>query len=100
MRFPSAVFLCSALLMSIGAWSQTTCKRSSTLFKFDQRIPPRNFTEKLGNHPQFPFLQKDSGVTSRALFIKAVRNPDNRKKYKIEFDVFNRLLKDVGFAGG
>jgi hypothetical protein len=86
--------------MSIGAWSQTTCKRSSTLFKFDQHIPSRNFTEKLGNHPQFPFLQHDSGVTSRALFIKAVRNSNNRKKYKIEFAVFNRLLKDIGFVGG
>ena len=86
--------------MSIGAWSQTTCKRSSTLFKFDSHTPPRNFTEKLGNHPQFPFLQKDSGVTTRALFIKAVKNPLNRKKFKLEFDVFNKLLKDIGFKGG
>jgi len=86
--------------MSIGAWSQTTCKRSSTLFKFDSHTPPRNFTEKLGNHPQFPFLQKDSGVTTRNLFIKAVKNPANRKRFKIEFDVFNKLLKDIGFAGG
>lgn len=100
MRFSSAVFLCATLLISSGAWSQTTCKRSSTLFKFDRRIPARNFTEKLGNHPQFPFLQHDSGVTTRTLFIKAVKNPANRKKYKVEFDVFNRLLKDIGFAGG
>src|SRR6201994_258458 len=100
MRFLSAVFLSFLLLMSIGAWSQTTCKRSSTLFQFDNRIPPRNFTEKLGNHPQFPFLQQINGVTTRALFIQSVRDPENRKKYKIEFDVFNRLLKDVGFANG
>lgn len=86
--------------MSVAAWSQTTCKRSSTLFKFDQQRSPRNFTEKLGNHPQFPFLQHDSGVTTRALFIKAVRNPVNRKKFKIEFEVFNKLLKDVGFVKG
>ena len=61
---------------------------------------PRNFTEKLGNHPQFPFLQKDSGITTRALFIQSVKSPDSRKKYKVEFDVFNQLLKDVGFARG
>jgi hypothetical protein len=100
MRFFSAVFLSLALLMSFGAWSQTTCKRSSTLFQFDQHLHPRNFTEKLGNHPQFPFLQRDSGVVTRALFIQAVKNPESRKNYKIEFDVFNRLLKDIGFAGG
>ena len=100
MRFFSAVFLSIYLLMSSRGWSQTTCKRSSTLFQFDQHIHPRNFTEKLGNHPQFPFLQRDSGVTTRALFIQAVKNPESRKNYKIEFDVFNRLLKDIGFAGG
>src|ERR1700742_1095544 len=100
MRFLSIVFLSSLLLMSIGAWSQATCKRSSTLFKFDNHIRPRNFTEKLGNHPQFPFLQQVNGVTTRALFIQAAKNPDSRKNYKIEFDVFNRLLKDIGFAGG
>lgn len=86
--------------MSVGAWSQTTCKRSSPVFKFDQQLSPRNFTEKLGNHPQFPFLQKDSGVTSRILFMKAVRNPANRKKFKTEFNVFNLLLKDIGFTNG
>jgi hypothetical protein len=100
MRFLSTVFLSFCLLMSIGAWSQTTCKRSSTLFQFDNHIPARNFTEKLGNHPQFPFLQQVNGVTTRALFIQSVKDPQNRKKYKIEFDVFNRLLKDVGFVNG
>jgi len=86
--------------MSVGAWSQTICKRSSPVFKFDQQLSPRNFTEKLGNHPQFPFLQKDSGVTSRTLFMKAVRNRANRKKFKTEFNVFNGLLKDIGFTNG
>src|SRR6201996_2160914 len=101
MRFFSAVSLALTLLIfSNPAWSQTSCKRSSTLFQFDQHIRPRNFTEKLGNHPQFPFLQQVNGVTTRALFIESVKNPENRKKYKIEFDVFNRLLRDIGFING
>ena len=101
MRFFSAVFLALCLLIfSNPGRSQTSCKRSSTLFQFDQHVRPRNFTEKLGNHPQFPFLQQVNGVTTRALFIAAVRNPDSRKNYKIEFDVFNRLLKDIGFVSG
>ena len=81
-------------------YAQSHCKRSSTLFQFDQHSKPRLFTEKLGNHPQFPFLQHDSGITTRALFIKAVKDPNSRKNYKIEFDVFNRLLKDIGFVNG
>jgi hypothetical protein len=80
--------------------AQSYCKRSSTLFQFDQHSKPRLFTEKLGNHPQFPFLQHDSGITTRALFIKAVKDPNSRKNYKISFDVFNRLLKDIGFVNG
>lgn len=94
--FPIAL----AILFSMQAWSQSTCKRSSTLFQFDQHSRPRLFTEKLGNHPQFPFLQYEKGITTRALFIKAVKDPESRKDYKIEFDVFNRLLKDVGFVKG
>ena len=89
-----------AILFSTQAWSQSSCKRSSTLFQFDQHSRPRLFTEKLGNHPQFPFLQYEKGITTRALFIKAVKDPESRKSYKIEFDVFNRLLKDIGFVNG
>jgi hypothetical protein len=101
MRFFSAVSLAvTTLIFSNPCWSQTSCKRSSTLFQFDQHVRPRNFTEKLGNHPQFPFLQQVNGVTTRALFIQAVKAPESRKNYKIEFDVFNHLLKDIGFMGG
>ena len=89
-----------AILFSIQAWSQSTCKRSSALFQFDQHSRPRLFTEKLGNHPQFPFLQYEKGISTRALFIKAVKDPESRKNYTIEFDVFNRLLKDIGFVNG
>src|ERR1700729_3402030 len=89
-----------AILFSTQAWSQSSCKRSSTLFQFDQHSKPRLFTEKLGNHPQFPFLQYENGITTRALFIKAVKDPASRKNYAGLFDVFNRLLKDIGFING
>ncbi|HEY4112122.1 hypothetical protein [Puia sp.] len=65
---------------------------------FSQR--PRLFTERLGNHPQFPFLQFEKGITTRALFLKAVKDPESRSRYKTEFAVFNRLLRDIGFAKG
>jgi hypothetical protein len=88
------------VLLSLQAWSQSACPRKSTLFHFDPQMKPRVFSEKLGNHPQFPFLQQDSGVSTRAAFLKAVKDPASRRAHKKEFDVFNELLKDVGFAGG
>ncbi len=97
MRFLFSVVL--ALLCG-SAWSQSSCKRSSTLFQFDQHMRPRQFTEKLGNHPQFPFLQQEKGITTRALFAAAAKNPDSRKTYQKEFTVFNRLLQDIGFVKG
>src|SRR5579872_6542019 len=87
-------------LLSAEAWSQPSCKRSSPLFEFDLHNRPRLFTERLGNHPQFPFLQRDSGITTRVLFIKAVKDAGNRRKYAVEFRVFNHLLQDIGFARG
>jgi len=63
-------------------------------------MKPRVFTEKLGNHPQFPFLQQENGVSTRAAFLKAVKDPPSRKAYKTEFGVFNELLKEIGFARG
>src|SRR5579864_3050661 len=98
MRFLSTVTL--ALLISLEALAQSPCIRSSALFHFDLHAHPRSFTEKLGNHPQFPFLQYENGIVSRALFIKAVKDPGSRIKYKEAFDVFDRLLKDIGFKRG
>jgi hypothetical protein len=98
MRFSLIVLLA---YFSFGkVCGQSSCKRSSTLFAFDQHSKPRLFTEKLGNHPQFPFLQYENGITTRALFIKAVKDPASRKNYPALFDVFNRLLKDIGFVNG
>jgi hypothetical protein len=46
------------------------------------------------------FLQQVNGVTTRAAFLKAVKNPASRKTDKKEFEVFNELLKEVGFSAG
>jgi hypothetical protein len=97
MRRFLSVFLA---LLSLQAWSQSACSRKSTLFQFDPQMRPRVFTEKLGNHPQFPFLQYEKGITTRALFIKAAKDPASRKIYKKEFEVFNELLHEVGFTNG
>jgi hypothetical protein len=88
------------VLLSFQARSQSACSPKSSLFQFDPQMKPRVFTEKLGNHPQFPFLQQENGVGTRAAFLKAVKDPGSRKAYKKEFGVFNDLLKEIGFAGG
>jgi hypothetical protein len=98
MRSFLIVFLTCFCLGRVCA--QSSCKRSSTLFQFDQHSKPRLFTEKLGNHPQFPFLQYKNGITTRALFMKSVKDPASRKNYPALFEVFNRLLKDIGFVNG
>jgi len=95
----SLLVACMALVLDC-AIAQQPCNPHSTLFKFDPHLHPRVFTERLGNHPQFPFLQYENGVVTRALFIAAAKDPGSRKKYKIEFDVFNDLLHEIGFAGG
>jgi hypothetical protein len=88
------------VFLSFQGWSQSACSRKSTLFHFDPQMKPRVFTEKLGNHPQFPFLQQENGVGTRVAFLKAVKDPASRKTYKEEFAVFNDLLRNIGFAGG
>jgi hypothetical protein len=97
MRF--FLLACTALLFG-QAWSQSPCNKRSILFKFDAHVHPRSFTEKLGNHPQFPFLQFEKGITTRALFIGSVKNPESRKLYKNEFSAFDELLHEVGFTHG
>lgn len=81
-------------------FSQDPCNRKSKVFQFDPNIRPWTFTEKLGNHPQFPFLQNEKGVNTRALFLKAVMDPENRKNYKKEFAEFDELLHELGFRSG
>ena len=95
------LFFLLALLLGPGpAFSQNACRKKSPLFTFDISAHPRLFTEKLGNHPQFPFLQQEKGINTRTLFLQAVKDPENRKNYKKEFAEFNELLKDIGFTNG
>ena len=94
-------FLLACTVLLFGqAWSQSPCNKRSILFKFDQHAHPRLFTEKLGNHPQFPFLQHEKGINTRALFIQAAKDPASRQQYKKEFGAFNELLRDIGFTNG
>ena len=82
------------------AYSQRTCLKNSRLYEFDPNAHPRNFTERLGNHPEFPFLQKINGVTSPELFIKSINDPGNQKKNEREFKAFDLLLHNSGFTKG
>ncbi|MDO6431478.1 hypothetical protein Q4E93_12815 [Flavitalea sp. BT771] len=94
-------FLFIVLSLLLGqARSQDNCRKSSPLFRFDPREHPRLFTDKLGNHPQFPFLQREKGVTTPNLVIHFVKDPESQVKYPEEFKIFDQLLKDIGFVRG
>jgi hypothetical protein len=80
--------------------AQRNCKKSSPLFRFDAKEHPRLFTDKLGNHPQFPFLQRKNGVTTPNLVIHFTKDPESQKKYPEECKIFDGLLKDIGFVNG
>ncbi len=78
----------------------TGCRKNSSLYWFDRKYHPIYFTEKLGRHPQFPFLQEENGVTTASLFVQSVNDPANQKKYAREFKAFDLLLHNSGFANG
>ncbi|MHA4811221.1 hypothetical protein ACX0G9_24175 [Flavitalea flava] len=97
MKYP-LLFL--SFFICVQSFCQDPCSKKSKVFRFDPNIHPWTFTEKLGNHPQFPFLQKEKGVITRALFLKAAKDPESRKKYPKEFAEFNELLHELGFKDG
>lgn len=82
------------------AFSQPNCLKNSKLYYFDPYSSPRVFTEKLGHHPEFEFLQKIHGVTTVQQFIDAINNPDNQQTYSREFIAFDLLLRNSGFTNG
>jgi hypothetical protein len=88
------------LLAMFPAFAQRSCPQNSILYHFEKDKPFRNFTQKLGNHPQFEFLQKANGVNSPAAFIKAINDPGNQQKYEREFRAFDLLLHNSGFDNG
>ena len=83
-------FLLVVLAFVFGqARSQSNCRKNSPLFQFDIHEHPRLFTDKLGNHPQFPFLQREKGVTTPNLVIHFVKDPESQKKAQEGRDLRN-----------
>src|ERR1700730_283567 len=76
------------------------CPKNSILYRFEKNAHPRNFTEHLGNHPEFPFLQRMNGVHSVETFLKSMLDKDNQVKWDREFKAFDLLLKNSGFVHG
>ncbi|MDP4246021.1 MAG: hypothetical protein Q8932_09255 [Bacteroidota bacterium] len=94
-----ALFL-ACLTAVLQAYSQPHCPRNSHLYQFDRNGHPRRFSERLGSHPQFPFLQEVNGVSTAEQFIRAIRDSSVQGKYKREFGAFDLLLKNSGFKNG
>jgi hypothetical protein len=88
------------LLVFSGIYCQKTCPKNSVLYQFDKELKPRNFVERLGNHPEFPFLQKENGVNTVAAFMAAINDPAKQAKWDREFKAFDLLLKNSGFTNG
>jgi hypothetical protein len=88
------VITCSAI------YAQKPCYHHSRLYLFDKHNEPKLFTDPLGRHPQFPFLQRKNGITSPELFIKSIQDTNQRKKYNRTFPAFDLLLRNSGFWNG
>ncbi|MDP4131600.1 MAG: hypothetical protein Q8939_15680 [Bacteroidota bacterium] len=98
MRFFILFFAVSAFCSQ--SYGQKRCPQFSRLYTFYKGNEPRLFTDSLGRHPEFPFLQKIHGVTSPSLFIKAIRDTAKQHKYAREFKAFDLLLRNSGFTHG
>jgi len=94
------ILLFASAFLFTQAYSQKTCVQKSILYKFYQGIPATDFTQPLGNHPEFEFLQKMHGVTTVEKFIEAVYLPENKTKWGREFKAFDVLLRNSGFTNG
>jgi hypothetical protein len=95
------VILTFLLILTVGATiAQKPCYQHSRLYLFDQGNEPRLFTDTLGRHPQFPFLQRVNGITTKEFFIKSINDPVQQKKYAREFKAFDLLLHNSGFGRG
>ena len=94
-------FLLGFLLLCFsGTYCQKTCPKNSILYRFEKDAVPRNFVERLGNHPEFPFLQRENGVNSVAAFMAAINDPAKQAKWDREFKAFDLLLRNSGFTNG
>ena len=89
------------LVITTGAAvAQKPCYHHSRLYEFNKHNEPKLFTDTLGRHPQFPFLQRKNGITSAELFIKSIQDTNQRKKYNRTFPAFDLLLRNSGFNKG
>ena len=89
------------LMITVSAiYAQKPCYQHSRLYLFDKHNEPRLFTDPLGRHPQFPFLQRMNGITTPELFIQSIRDPKQRAKYTRTFPAFDLLLQNSGFVNG
>jgi hypothetical protein len=88
------IITCSAV------FAQKPCYQHSRLYLFDNHNEPRLFTDPLGRHPQFPFLQRVHGITTAELFIKSIRDSAERKANARTFKAFDLLLRNSGFNRG
>jgi len=95
------VYLLSFFLIITGStlYAQK-CYQNSRLYLFDKHDEPRLFTDPLGRHPQFPFLQRINGITTAELFIKSINDPKQQGKYTRTFPAFDLLLRNSGFEHG
>jgi hypothetical protein len=96
------VYLLSFFLIITGTtlFAQKSCYQNSRLYLFNKHDEPRLFTDPLGRHPQFPFLQRMNGITTPELFIKSINDPHQQGKYTRTFPAFDLLLRNSGFANG
>jgi len=88
------------IVTGTALYAQKPCYQHSRLYLFDKHNEPRLFTDPLGRHPQFPFLQRMNGITSPELFIQSIRDTLQQKKYARTFKAFDLLLKNSGFWRG
>ncbi len=92
------VFLLMVSCMALNA--QKPCYQHSKLYLFDRHNEPRLFTDPLGRHPQFPFLQRMNGITTPEAFVKSIRDTVQQKKNARTFKAFDVLLRNSGFWHG
>jgi len=80
--------------------AQGPCPKNSILYKFYKDLKPRPFKQKLGDHPEFEFLQAKNGITTVDAFLKSINDPQMQTKYDREFKAFDLLLRNSGFTKG
>jgi hypothetical protein len=95
-----AYILFLLILAHAAVYAQKPCYQHSRLYTFNKQDEPRLFTDPLGRHPQFPFLQRVNGITTAEAFIQSIQDPKQRAKYTRTFPAFDLLLRNSGFANG